>query len=144
MNLISILLVEDNEADVILIKDAFEVSHLPHTLEVTRNGYEALQFLSKEGPYREKASPDLILLDINMPIMNGYEVLDFIKNSIEFKHLPVLMLTTSSAPKDILKSYQKYSNSYIIKPHNAGAFENIVESIKSFWMNVAALPHKGN
>jgi len=140
MKPIHILHVEDSEGDILLFKDAIEESGIAHTLDIVKNGYEALQFLNKSGIYVEKATPDLILLDINMPVMNGHELLDFIKADERLKHLPVIMLTTSSSRKDIFKSYQKYSNSYIIKPDNAADFDKVIKGIEQFWISLAELP----
>ncbi len=140
MNPIKILLVEDSEGDIFLIKDAINDAGIALSLDVARNGHEAVQLLNKEGIYQEKETPDLILLDINMPVMNGHEFLDFIKGTDKFKHLPVIMLTTSSSKTDILKSYQKYSNAYIVKPDIASDFDMVVKGIENFWINTAKLP----
>ncbi|MFP5042128.1 response regulator [Parasediminibacterium sp. JCM 36343] len=140
MNSIHILHVEDSEADILLMQDAMEELHLAHHIEVVRNGYEAIQFLEKKGDYQDKFTPDLILLDINMPLMDGHELLEFIKKNPRTKHIPVLMLTTSSSQTDIMKSYQEYANSYIVKPHNVDDFASVANAIESFWMKVASLP----
>jgi len=140
MTPIHILHVEDSEGDILLINDAIAERGIAHTLDVVRNGYEGIRFLKKVEEYKDKLRPDLILLDINMPLMNGHELLDFIKSDDNLKDLPVIMLTTSNSRSDILKSYQKYSNSYIIKPDNAEDFNKIVTGIESFWLSVAQLP----
>lgn len=139
---IHILHVEDSEADILLMQVALQQLTFPHTIDVVRNGYEAILFLNKTGNYADKLTPDLILLDINMPLMDGHELLHFIKTTDSLKHLPVIMLTTSSAQSDILKSYKKYANSYIIKPDNVDDFDSIALSIENFWMKTAALPYR--
>jgi len=140
MKPIHILHVEDSEGDILLIKDALEEGGFAHTLDVVRNGEEALQFLNKTGEYQHKGTPDLILLDINMPVMNGLELLELIKSDDNFKHLPVIILTTSSSKNDVLSAYQKYSNSYIVKPDTAADFDKVIKGIEQFWISVAALP----
>ncbi len=142
MTRIHILHVEDSEGDILLIKDAIEEGGIAHTLDVVRNGQEAMDFLNKTGRYRDKQTPDLILLDINMPVMNGHELLDFIKSNERFRHLPVIMLTTSGSQDDIFKAYQKYTNSYIVKPANIDDFERVVRGIENFWISVAQLPKR--
>lgn len=144
MSPIHILHVEDSEGDILLIREAFNESGISIKLNVATNGYEAMKFLNKEDGHKDAAMPDLILMDINMPIMNGYELLDFIKAHDKLKHIPVIMLTTSAAKKDILKSYQKYASSYIIKPNSSNDFEKVVRDIENFWMNVAELPSNGS
>lgn len=140
MTPIHILHVDDSEGDILLIREAIEEGGIAHTLDVARNGYEALQFLNKVEQYKDKATPDLILLDINMPVMNGHELLECIKTDDKLKHLPVIMLSTSSSPMDILKSYQKYCNCYIIKPDSAGALDKVIRDIGNFWTSVGELP----
>lgn len=142
MKPIHILHVEDNEGDIKLIHDAIAEGGIAHTLDVVRDGYQALQFLNKENPYEDKGTPDLILLDINMPNMNGHELLDHIKSDDKFRHLPVIMLTTSSSKSDILKSYQKYSNCFIIKPNSSEDLDKVIADIGRFWNTVAQLPSK--
>ncbi|MEO6229638.1 MAG: response regulator [Ferruginibacter sp.] len=142
MEPIHILHVEDSEGDILLIRDAIEEGGIAHTLDVVRNGQEAMEFLNKTGNFTDKQTPNLILLDINMPVMNGHELLDFIKTDERFKHLPVIMLTTSGSQDDIFKAYQKYTNSYIVKPGNVNDFERVVRAIENFWITVAQLPKK--
>jgi len=144
MSPIKILLVEDSEGDIFLIKDAINDAGIALSIDVARNGQEAVQFLNKIEIYKEKETPDLILLDINMPVMNGHEFLDFVKGNEKFKHLPIIILTTSSSKNDILKSYQKYSNSYIVKPNIASDFDVVVKGIENFWINTAKLPGNNN
>ena len=142
MKPINFLHVEDSETDIILIQDAMQELSFSHKTEVVRNGYEAIQFLNKTGEYKDKLTPDLILLDINMPLMDGHELLDSIKTSDSLKHIPVIMLTTSSSRNDIMRSYQKHANSYVIKPDNIDDFGNVAQAIEAFWMKVATLPSR--
>ena len=99
-------------------------------------------FLDKKGPYSEVASPDLILLDVNLPKKNGHEVLHYIKNSESLKHIPVIMLTTSLSEKDIIKSYENHANCYITKPVEVEDFLNVIASIENFWIKIVQLPGK--
>lgn len=138
MNKLFLLLVEDNEGDIVLTKEAFEERNLVHEITVVRDGEEAIDFL-KEASISDKL-PNLILLDVNLPRMNGHEVLKFIKSSNELKHIPVIMLTTSSSPSDILKGYQNYVNGYITKPADADEFLAIVSDIEDFWIRTVKLP----
>lgn len=138
MNKLFLLLVEDNEGDIVLTKEAFEERNLVHEITVVRDGEEAIDFL-KEASITDKL-PNLILLDVNLPRMNGHEVLKFIKSSNELKHIPVIMLTTSSSPSDILKGYQNYVNGYITKPADADEFLAIVSDIEDFWIRTVKLP----
>ena len=112
----NILLVEDNEGDILLTMEAFEESKIKTEITVAKNGKEALDFLFKRGAFTEVKSPDIILLDINIPIFNGHEVLQQIKADPNLKKIPVIMLTTSSNQKDIDKAYENHCNSYIKKP----------------------------
>ena len=134
-----ILLVEDNEGDILLTLDAFEESKLRTQVSVTRNGQEALDFLKKQGPFVEAKRPDLILLDINIPIFSGHEVLKEIKKHEGLKKIPVIMLTTSSNQKDIEKAYSNYCNSYIQKPLDMVEFLKVVLKIEEFWLQLATL-----
>jgi CheY-like chemotaxis protein len=139
---IHILLVEDNEGDILLIKEAFEEAKIVIKMSVVTNGQAALDFLYKKDAYQEVESPDLVLLDINLPILNGHEVLKHAKSDSELKSIPIIMLTTSSSPKDINSSYANYVNSYITKPINVNAFLKVVYSLENFWINIVTLPRK--
>jgi CheY-like chemotaxis protein len=142
MKSIHILLVEDNEGDILLTKEAFEDAKILNTISIARDGQEAILFLDKTGPYSDVASPDLILLDVNLPKKNGHEVLHYIKNSEGLKHIPVIMLTTSLSEKDIVKSYENYANCYITKPVEVEDFLNVISSIENFWIKIVQLPGK--
>lgn len=140
MSQFNILLVEDNEGDIILTREAFEELQAPVIINVVRNGEQAIQFLNKREEFIDVSTPDLILLDINLPKLNGLEVLKYIKEHIHFRKIPVLMLTTSSSESDILNSYQNYVNSYITKPIDMNDFWVVVKTIESFWLKTNRLP----
>ena len=140
MNSIHILLVEDNEGDIFLITEALEEGEIVNKISVTKDGKEAIDFLEKKGKYKNEETPDLILLDVNLPKKNGHEVLTYIKTAENLKQIPVIMLTTSSSDKDILLSYKNYANCFITKPLDVNNFLTIVSSIESFWINIVKLP----
>lgn len=140
MRSIHILLVEDNEGDILLTKEALQEGKVINQISVVRDGEEALDFLNKEGKYTDADFPDLILLDVNLPRKNGHEVLHFVKTSEHIKHIPVIMLTTSSSEKDIKLSYSNHANCYITKPVESDSFLNVVAGIESFWINIVKLP----
>lgn len=140
MEPIHILLVEDNEGDVFLTTEALYESKIINSLSTVRDGWEAIQFLEKKGMYRQERTPDLILLDVNLPKMNGHEVLVAVKSNDSMKHIPVIMLTTSSSEKDIYLSYKNYVNCYITKPIDASDFLKVVASIENFWISIVSLP----
>ncbi|TVP53169.1 MAG: response regulator [Mongoliibacter sp.] len=134
-----ILLVEDNEGDIILTLDAFEESKIKTDISVAKNGQEALDFLYKRGEFENAEKPDLILLDINMPIFNGHEVLKQIKQDPNLKKIPVIMLTTSSSQKDIDTAYENHSNSYVKKPIDMDEFLKAILKIEEFWLQLSTL-----
>ncbi len=140
MKPVHILLIEDNEGDILFIKEAFEETRLINDITVMRNGEKAIKYLKRKGEYKDAITPDLIILDINLPRKSGHEVLQFIKFDSELKVLPVIMLTTSSSDKDIIKSYENYVNCYITKPVEGDEFLKAVTSIENFWMRLAKLP----
>lgn len=137
---IEILLVEDNAADVRLTKEALKEGKVSNNLTVARDGEEALEILRKKGAYAGAARPDLILLDLNLPRKDGREVLATLKADPSLKHIPVVVLTTSSAEVDILKSYQLHANCYITKPVDLEQFVSVIRSIDEFWLTVVKLP----
>lgn len=141
MNLkpVHILLVEDNEGDIILTLDAFEESKVKTEISVVKTGKEALDFLFKRGDFENSKKPDLILLDINIPIYNGHEVLKRIKNDNVLKKIPVIILTTSSNQKDIDKAYENHSNSYVKKPLSMEEFLEAILKIEAFWLQLSTL-----
>ena len=141
MRPIEILLVEDNPGDVRLTQEALGEAKVRNNLAVAKDGVEALAFLRREAPFVDAARPDLILLDLNLPRKDGREVLSEIKADPELRRLPVVVLTTSSAEKDVLESYNLYANCYITKPVDLDQFVRIVSSIEDFWLTIVKLPH---
>ncbi len=138
--LIEILLVEDNAGDVRLTQEALREGKVKNNLTVARDGEEALRILRREGEHANAATPDLILLDLNLPKKDGREVLQVIKADPMLRVIPVVVLTTSSAEVDILKSYQLHANCYIAKPVDLEQFISVVRSIDEFWLTVVKLP----
>jgi chemotaxis family two-component system response regulator Rcp1 len=137
---VEILLVEDNPGDVRLTKETLQDSRLLNRMCVVSDGVEAMAFLRREGSYAAAARPDLILLDLNLPRMDGREVLAEIKADEELRRIPVIVLTTSSAEKDILKTYDLHANCYITKPVNLDQFTSVVRAIEAFWFTIVTLP----
>ncbi len=137
---IEILLVEDNPGDVRLTREALKDSKLNNNLHVVNDGLEALAFLRKEGKYINAPRPDLILLDLNLPKKNGRDVLTEIKEDPDLKRIPVVILTTSSAEEDIIKSYNSHANCYITKPVDFEQFIKVVKKIEDFWFTIVKLP----
>ncbi len=137
---IEILLVEDNEPDVVLTQEAFEDAEIANNLHVAGDGVEALQFLRREGHFANAPRPDVILLDINMPRKNGLEVLAELKADPELRAIPVVVLTTSQADEDILKSYQSHASSYIVKPVEFGQFYSAIEALGKYMLTIVRLP----
>ena len=137
---IQILLVEDDPGDVELTREALQDSKLFTILHVVEDGEEAMAFLRKEGRYSGVPRPDLILLDLNLPKKDGRRVLEEIKSDEEMKMLPVVILTTSSAEEDVLRSYNLGANCYITKPVGLGEFTKIVQALDDFWFTVVRLP----
>ena len=135
-----IFLVEDNAADVRLTKEALDNGKVQHELHVASDGVEAIAFLRRQGPFRQAPRPDLILLDLNLPRKDGREVLAEIKADPDLMGIPVIILTSSLAEEDILKSYNLYANGYIVKPVDLEQFFRIIRQIKEFWMSIVLLP----
>jgi CheY-like chemotaxis protein len=140
-NEIRILLVEDNEGDILLTLEALREARIGNEVDVVKDGDRAVQFLKKEGEFKDAYTPDLILLDINLPRMDGFEVLAVIKSDERLSVIPVIMLTTSDSEKDILESYKHHANCYITKPVNFENFMNVIQTIKDFWINIVRLPN---
>jgi two-component system response regulator len=140
---IEILLVEDSPADIVITREAFDEAKLINSLHVVDDGVKAMEFLHQQGNYASAPRPDLILLDLNLPRKNGREVLAEIKADDELKSIPVIILTTSSAEEDILKSYNLHANCYVVKPVGFENFFKAVQSIRNFWFSVVALPTDG-
>jgi len=137
---IHILLVEDNEGDIMLIHEALHERPLVERVSVVRDGRQAIDLLDENIRSRSAELPDLILLDINLPKVNGHEVLCYIKQNDRLKQIPVIMLTTSSAEVDVRESYRDHANCYITKPEEADGLNRVVQGIEDFWMKIAELP----
>jgi len=142
MQTVHILLVEDNEGDILLTKEALEDAKIHIRLSVVKDGKAALDFMNKLGKYADAELPDLLLLDVNLPKRNGHEVLACVKGDENLKHIPVIMLTTSSSQKDINLSYNNYANCYITKPVEVNDFLAVVATIENFWISIVKLPTK--
>lgn len=140
MNPIEILLVEDNEGDIFLTTEALQESDIPTRITVVKDGVEALNFLQKKNNFTQFKSPDLVLLDINLPKVNGFEVLRTIKSHEDLKHIPVVILSTSSSEEDILKCYSNYATCFITKPLSAHSFTEVISSIQNSFNSVVQLP----
>jgi CheY-like chemotaxis protein len=140
---VEILLVEDSPADVRLTKESLKEDKLHNNLSVVMDGVEAMAFLRREEKYRSSPRPDLILLDLNLPKKDGREVLAEIKKDEHLKRIPVVVLTTSSEDRDILKSYNTHANCYITKPVDLEQFMTVVKSIGDFWFTIVKLPPDG-
>jgi CheY-like chemotaxis protein len=140
MKSIHILLVEDNEGDIVLTTEALEETKICNKLSVVKDGDAAIQFLNREGLFQNVQLPDLVLLDINLPKRNGFEVLDYIKTAEHLKQIPVIILTTSSSERDVIESYKHYASCYIIKPVDVRDFIIAIEKIEDFWINIVKLP----
>lgn len=137
---INILLIEDNPGDVRLTQEAFKEGRIPINLDVTMDGVEAIKYLRKQEKYIDAKTPDLILLDLNLPKRDGREVLQEIKADDFLKRIPVVILTTSNAEQDIMKSYNLHVNCYINKPVDFDRFFDIIQKIEDFWLTTAILP----
>lgn len=133
-------MVEDNEGDIILTLKALKKAQVHNEIDVVKDGEQALQFLLKEPPYAQAETPGLILLDINLPKIDGVEVLSEIKKHEKLRLIPVVMLTTSDSEKDILQSYYHYANCFITKPVNFAKFMEVIKTVKEFWISIVQLP----
>lgn len=139
-HLIEVLLVEDDPGDVLMTKEAFADNKVQNNLSVVSDGVDALAFLRKEGQFKDAPHPDLILLDLNLPRMDGREVLAAIKADPKLAHIPVVVLTTSGAHEDILGSYRLHANAYVTKPVDFEQFITVVRQIDEFFVGVVRLP----
>ncbi|WMN12221.1 response regulator [Marivirga salinae] len=142
MKSIHLLLVEDNEGDILLTQEAFEESKFVHTMQVAKNGNEALNILLQREGYENSKEPDLVLLDINLPIKSGHEVLQEIKSVKSKRHIPIVVFSTSSSQKDIDLAYLYNANCYVTKPVEIKGFMEAISSIEQFWFSIASLPKK--
>lgn len=143
MKPVEILLVEDNPGDVRLTKEALKESKILNNLNVVYDGVEAMKYLNKEGDYKDRKHPELILLDLNLPKKDGREVLAEIKEQDDLKRIPVVILTTSEADEDIMKTYNLHANCYITKPVDMEQFIKVVKTIGDFWFSIVKLPPDG-
>jgi CheY-like chemotaxis protein len=139
---IEVLLVEDSPGDVRLTREALKEGKIRNNLSHVPDGVEAMAFLRHEGPYTEAPKPDIVLLDLNMPRKDGREVLAEMKADPKLKRIPVVVLTTSEAEQDILKTYDLYANCYITKPVDLDQFISIVRSVENFWLQLVKLPRE--
>jgi CheY-like chemotaxis protein len=138
---IDVLLVEDDPGDVLITREAFEHNKIKNKLHVAHDGEEGLDFLYKRGPYADVPTPDLILLDLNLPKYDGRQLLEKIKSDPDLNHIPIVVLTTSAAEEDILRSYKLHANAYVTKPVDLDQFMSAVRQIDEFFVQVVRLPH---
>jgi chemotaxis family two-component system response regulator Rcp1 len=139
---IEILLVEDNDGDILLTKEAFKESKLHNNLSIVKDGVEAIAFLRRENAYEDSPRPDIILLDLNLPKKSGVEVLNEIKNDEDLKTIPVVILTCSKNEDDIMETYHNRANCYITKPVDFDKFLKVIQSLNNFWLEIVKLPNK--
>ena len=139
---VDILLVEDNPGDVRLTKEALKDAKVLNEIYVAKDGVEAMEFLHRKGSFSKVPLPDLILLDLNLPKKDGREVLAEIKEDPILKHIPVVVLTTSKADEDIIKTYNLHANAYITKPVDLNRFVEIIHTLEEFWFTIVKLPPK--
>jgi CheY-like chemotaxis protein len=137
--IINVLLVEDDPGDVLMTREAFE-EYLHNRLDVVTDGAAALAYLRREEPYTDAPCPDLVLLDLNLPRRDGREVLQEVKADEELRHIPVIVLTTSQAEEDVLRSYQLHANAYVTKPVDFDGFIEAIKQIDHFFVSVVKLP----
>jgi CheY-like chemotaxis protein len=137
---IEVLLVEDDPGDVLMTQEAFDEHKVRNKLNVVQDGEEALAYLRREGKYAEATRPDLILLDLNLPRVDGREVLQVIKEDHDLRRIPVVVLTTSQADEDIMRSYSLHANAYVTKPVDFDSFIAVVRQIDEFFVSVVKLP----
>jgi CheY-like chemotaxis protein len=140
---IEVLLVEDDPGDVLMTQEAFEEHKVRNKLNVVHDGEEALAYLRREGPHADAPRPDLVLLDLNLPRVDGRQVLQAIKEDPDLRRIPVVVLTTSQADEDILRSYSLHANAYVTKPVDFDSFIAVVRQIDEFFVSVVKLPPRG-
>lgn len=137
---IKVLVVEDNPGDLYLIRASLSLGKIPKRLSVVTDGEEALQFLARSGQYHDAPTPDLILLDLNLPKVDGREVLERIKADSEWRHIPVVVLSTSTSDRDVSGAYEHHANCYLAKPQGVDEYLDLVHEIEAYWLNCVALP----
>ena len=140
---IRILLVEDNDADVRLTREALREGKIHNELAVVHDGVEAMAYLRRQAPYVDAVRPDVILLDLNMPRKSGLEVLQEVKEDADLRRIPVVILTTSSAEADVVRSYDLHANCYVQKPVDVSRFVEVVKAVDDFWFTIVRLPPDG-
>ncbi|MBT0767837.1 response regulator [Kineosporia sp. J2-2] len=140
--MIAVLLVEDDPGDVMMTREALEETGVTSRLNVVGDGAEALDFLYRREPYTDAQPPDLILLDLNLPKMNGRDVLAQVKEDPDLRHIPVVVLTTSEAEEDVLRSYDLHANAYVTKPVDFERFVAVVRHIDDFFVSIVRLPRR--
>ena len=139
---IEILLIDDDESDVFLTKRAFNKAKMLNNVQVARDGEDALAMLRREGLHKNAKRPDLILLDLNMPRMNGHEFLEIVKADDDLKSVPVIVMTMSQSEADMMRSYQSHASSYISKPIELEQFMKVMQTIQNYWFAVVKLPQQ--
>ncbi len=137
---IELLLVEDDPGDVLMTREALEGSKLVHNLHTVSNGEEALAYLRREHPFEDECRPDLVLLDLNLPRLDGHEVLSIVKCDPDLRRIPIVVLTTSEAEEDILRSYDLHANAYVTKPVGFESFMSVIRQVDEFFLSVVRLP----
>ncbi len=135
-----ILLIEDNPADIRLTMEAFQELKVPNHVHVVMDGVEAMEYLRHKGQHQNSSVPDLILLDLNLPLKNGREILEEVKNDDELRHIPVVVLTTSRAEEDVLLAYRLHVNCYLTKPSDLDQFFTVIQELQRFWFGIARIP----
>ncbi len=137
---IEILLVEDNPGDARLAAEALKENKVRNNLYHVKDGVEAMRFLRRQAEYADAPQPDLVLLDLNLPRKDGHEVLKEMKGDAEMRKIPVVVLTTSAAERDLIKSYNLHANAYVVKPMSLDQFVEVVQAIEEFWLSIVKLP----
>ena len=140
--MIEVLLVEDDPGDVLMTREAFADNKVANTLHVVNDGTEAMEFLNKQGEHADAPTPDLILLDLNLPRMDGREVLAAVKQDPTLRQIPVVVLTTSEAEEDVLRSYDLHANAFVTKPVDFERFIEVIRQIDEFFVSVVRLPRR--
>ena len=141
---LQILLIEDNPADVRLVQESLSESRFRHTIHIAEDGVAGLQFLRKQGPYVDAATPDIILLDLNLPKKDGREVLLELKNDPELRMIPIIVLTTSDNEQDVLNAYGLHANCYLTKPLEIDSMFRMMHALEEFWLKLVRLPQMGS